>query len=237
MLTQPSQRKVFFPNLDGLRTLACLAVFGFHGFLTIVPPHSGSLRWFAWFGSGHMGVNFFFVLLGFLITYLLEENQQTQRINLLGFYQRRILRIWPLFYVCIGYGFLVLPLLMRRRHLPFHETASPWLHVFFSGQPGFGGKNAQPTASSFAVLWSVAIEEQFYLVWPVLLLVFRRWQLGAFLVVIGVSVLFRYAHGHNDFLLYRQSLAVMSNMALGGAAAWASFYFPAFRQHIAGWSR
>lgn len=239
MSTQPSHRKVFFPNLDGLRTLACLAVFGFHGFLTIVPQHSGSMRWFALFGSGHMGVNFFFVLSGFLITYLLlEENQQNQRIDLLGFYRRRVVRIWPLFYVCIIYGFLVLPFFMRLLHLPFHETASPWLHVFFLGNLDSVWKNVQPTASSLAVLWSVAIEEQFYLVWPVLLLLlFRRWQLGAFLVVISISVFFRYTHGHNDFLLYRHSLAVMSDMALGGAAAWASFYFPAFRQHIAGWSR
>ena len=91
-----------------------------------------------------MGVNFFFVLPDFLITYLLEENQQTQRIDLLGFCQRRILRIWPLFYVCIGHGFLVLPLLMRRRHLPFHETASPWLHVFFLGNLDSVGKTRSP---------------------------------------------------------------------------------------------
>lgn len=231
--------KTFFPNLDGLRTLACLAVFGFHGFLTILPLHTDSPRIFSVFTPGNMGVNFFFVLSGFLITYLLlEEEQRYQRIDIPGFYLRRVLRIWPLFYACIAYGFLVLPFLMRLLHVAYHEQASWPLHVAFLGNLDSVRQGQQPTSHGLAVLWSVAIEEQFYLVWPILLMVlFRGWRPGAFLLVIGISLAFRYAHSTNDFLIYRHSLAVMSDMAMGGAAAWASFRYPGFRQRIAGWSR
>jgi len=233
------QPKVFFPNLDGLRTIACLLVFGFHGLISILPAHSVHVHGSSVLLYGMMGVNFFFVLSGFLITYLLlDEEQRTHTIDLLGFYRRRVLRIWPLFYLCVAYGFLVLPLLMHWLRVPYYEKASGWLHLAFLGNLDSVWQGVQPTAHSLAVLWSVAIEEQFYLVWPVLLMfVFRQWRPGAFLLVIVASVGFRYAHSTNGFLLYRHSLAVMSDMAMGGAAAWACFHYPALQRHIAGWSR
>lgn len=239
MLVYSRPAKTFFPNLDGLRTLACLAVFGFHGFIAAVPKHTAPTRAFSIFVSGTMGVNFFYVLSGFLITYLLlEEEQQYQRIDLQEFYRRRVLRIWPLFYACVAYGFLVLPLLMHLFRVPYHETANLDLHLAFLGNLDTVWQGVQPTSGALAVLWSVAIEEQFYLVWPVLLMfLFRRWRPGAFLLVLVVSLGFRYGHYANEVLIYRHSLAVMSDMAMGGAAAWACFSFPALWQHIAGWSR
>lgn len=233
------QQKTFFPNLDGLRTIACLAVYGFHSFISIQPQNSVHVHGSSILFFGTMGVNFFFVLSGFLITYLLlEEEQRANFIDLLGFYRRRILRIWPLFYACVAYGLVALPLLMHWLRVPYHERASGWLHLAFLGNLDSVWQGVQPTAHSLAVLWSVAIEEQFYLVWPVLLMfIFRPWRPGAFLLVVVASVWFRYTHSTNNFLIYRHSLAVMSDMAMGGAAAWASFYYPAFRRHIAGWSR
>jgi peptidoglycan/LPS O-acetylase OafA/YrhL len=239
MLTHSRPAKTFFPNLDGLRTLACLAVFGFHSLITIMPKNTAPTRVFSVFVVGTMGVNFFYVLSGFLITYLLlEEEKQYQRVDLHEFYRRRVLRIWPLFYACVAYGFLVVPLLMHLFRVPYHETANLDLHMAFLGNLDTVWQGVQPTSSGLAVLWSVAIEEQFYLVWPVLLMfLFRQWRPGAFLLVIAVSLVFRYGHYANEALIYRHSLAVMSDMAMGGAAAWACFSFPALREHIAGWSR
>ncbi|OGX83570.1 hypothetical protein BEN49_02105 [Hymenobacter coccineus] len=216
-----------------------MAVFGFHAFITIGPQHTVIPRAFSVLVLGALGVNFFYVLSGFLITYLLlEEEQQHQSVDLRAFYRRRVLRIWPLFYACVAYGFLVAPLLMHLLRVPYHETAGLALHLAFLGNLDTVWRGGQPTSSGLAVLWSVAIEEQFYLVWPVLLMfLFRRWRPGAFLLVIAVCLAFRYQHYANEALIYRHSLAVMSDMAMGGAAAWACFSFPALRQHIAGWSR
>ncbi|UOG75154.1 acyltransferase [Hymenobacter tibetensis] len=233
------QLKTYFPNLDGLRTLACLGVYMFHSLISIVPQGNVTSPVFNVFMRGTLGVNFFFVLSGFLITHLLlEEEQRHGQIHLLAFYRRRILRIWPVFYACIVYGFVVFPLLMRLLGLPYQERASLGLHVAFLGNLDSVWQGMQPTSHSLAVLWSVAVEEQFYLVWPVLLMfLFRWWRPGAFVLVIVASTWFRYTHDDNFFLVYRHSLAVVSDMAMGGAAGWLCFRYPAFRQHIAGWSR
>jgi len=106
-------------------------------------------------------VDLFFVLSGFLITYLLlAEEERTQTISVSRFYIRRILRIWPLYYAIALLGFIVLPLILG----PSYEfyTASPksvilvmLLLANFVGPLGPLGH-----------LWSISLEEQFYLVWP-----------------------------------------------------------------------
>ncbi|UOQ66460.1 acyltransferase family protein [Hymenobacter volaticus] len=239
MQSSSQQPKIYFPNLDGLRTLACLGVFAFHGLVATAPGESASFPAFSVFNKGTLGVNFFYVLSGFLITYLLlDEEQRHQRINLLDFYRRRILRIWPVFYMVIVYGFFVHPLVMHLFHMSHHENASLGLHMVFLGNMDSVWKGVQPAAGSLAVLWSVAVEEQFYLVWPILLMfLFRRWRPGAFLLIMAASFWFRFTHQANFFLTYRHTFAVMSDMAMGGGAGWLCFRYPAFRQFIAGWSR
>ncbi|GIV43810.1 MAG: hypothetical protein KatS3mg035_0933 [Bacteroidia bacterium] len=103
-------RKIYFENLDGLRFLCFLSVFFFHSFHTdfdyIKTNYIYHFIKRDLFGNGNLGVNFFFVLSGFLITYLLiEEKKLNGKINILKFWIRRILRIWPLFYLCVIIGF------------------------------------------------------------------------------------------------------------------------------------
>src|SRR5687768_6448678 len=101
---------VFFSNLDGLRFFCFLAVFFFHSFHTdyLYIRDSPTYIFFKSFifKNGNLGVNFFFVLSGFLITYLLlKEREFYGRINIVSFWKRRILRIWPLFFACLVFGF------------------------------------------------------------------------------------------------------------------------------------
>jgi len=103
--------KVYFDNLDGLRFFCFLAVFLFHSFHTDLPTVKQhwlySFFKFELFGNGFLGVNFFFVLSGFLITYLLiKEKTRNRFIHIGNFWVRRILRIWPLYFACVIYGFL-----------------------------------------------------------------------------------------------------------------------------------
>lgn len=101
------KKRIYFENLDGLRFLCFLSVFFFHSFYTDSSElKTSSVYHFVKvgiFGNGNIGVNFFFVLSGFLITFLLlEEKKLRGQIKLKNFWLRRILRIWPLFlFLCV----------------------------------------------------------------------------------------------------------------------------------------
>lgn len=142
------------PVLDGLRAIAVLVVMLGH---SGVPGVSGGL-----------GVEIFFVLSGFLITWLLlKENDRTGSISLSGFYRRRTARIFPAFYVC-WLAFIVLAL-VRGRVIPW---PSAWASFFYYGNY-YGGLH--PTASAFLPhTWSLAVEEQYYLIWPLTFLLLHK---------------------------------------------------------------
>ena len=112
-----TREKVYFPNLDALRFFAFMFVYLRHGFGDVVKPiELGhfilNLLKNGLNDSGDIGVSFFFVLSGFLITYLiLKEIEVTGKIDVRAFYIRRCLRIWPLYFVVVGVGFALLRLL------------------------------------------------------------------------------------------------------------------------------
>ncbi|GAC1378653.1 MAG: hypothetical protein NVS3B25_31100 [Hymenobacter sp.] len=127
-----------------------------------------------------------------------------------------------------------MPWAMQLAQVPYQEIAAPRWYMVFLGNLQTVWQGGGPSSHNLAVLWSVAIEEQFYLVWPVLLMVlFRQWRLGAFMAVVALSVWFRSQHLTD----HRHTLGVISDMALGGAAAWASFRSLRFQRWVAGWSR
>ena len=113
MAEQPKDG-VSFPRLDAIRALCFLSVFVFHSFHTgnadlLAHPVRHFVKGFL-FASGDLGVNVFFVLSGFLITFLLlRERDLTGTIHTGHFWLRRLLRIWPLYFACVAFGFLVFP--------------------------------------------------------------------------------------------------------------------------------
>lgn len=227
-------KKIYFENLDGLRFLCFLSVFFYHSFYTEYTYISSAPLYQLVkrdiFGNGNLGVNFFFVLSGFLITYLLiEEKKMQHRINLRFFWTRRILRIWPLYYFCVAFGFVIFPMLKVKFGGTPNETASPAFYLSFLSNFDFIQKGL-PDASILGVLWSVAIEEQFYVVWPILLAVLplkRYWI--AFVSVIGISLLFR-AQNPTYMAYEHHTLSCIGDMAVGAFGAWGIIEFPRFRQ-------
>ena len=176
--TPPFAREVhagrfYRPELDALRFFAFLGVFVFHAAPRTLEFYAaaGYPRWLtnlliSVFGAGAYGVDLFFALSAYLITSLmLCERATTGSFDLRSFYVRRILRIWPLYLAFVAFAALA-PLWTSAQKLPLHYVAGftllagNWIYVFY-GLP-----------ISFAVpLWTVSIEEQFYLTWP---LVFRK---------------------------------------------------------------
>lgn len=146
-----------FPQLDGLRTLAVFLVFLHHWNL-----HDS--------GLGIIGVQLFFVISGFLITGILldlrdsvDASQLTVAHSLRQFYARRFLRIFPLYYAC-----LILFVVLDRFEI--RETA-PWYFLYASNIRFFLLGTFEGPLSHF---WTLAVEEQFYLVWPFLVLLIPR---------------------------------------------------------------
>lgn len=128
---------------------------------------------FVTFG-GYFGVIFFFVLSGFLITYLLlQEKEHSKTIGIKNFYIRRILRIWPIYFLLIFLGFFVFP------HIPWFQIPSQervlrdnfWLSLitYATMIPNFGFAYVMESIPNLGQLWSIGVEEQFYLFWPVLI--------------------------------------------------------------------
>lgn len=188
--------KVYFKNLDGVRFCAAFLVllqhsFGFKKDYSDASPFVDGL--FA--DTGRLGVNLFFILSGFLISYLLlVEKDTTGTISYRNFYVRRILRIWPLY---LGYGLVLTffsPYVASR--LGWHsDTDFPLMMLnlvfllFFSVnmQLAFVGSNT----GMFEISWSVCIEEQFYLVWPVLMNNFRKRLPKLLIVMFAISIFVR----------------------------------------------
>lgn len=151
----PSQFPSRLPSLDGIRALSILAVLFGHLAGTRnayqLRPFMGIL--------GVLGVRVFFILSGFLITFLLlGERQRTGAISLRGFYRRRMLRIFPAFYAYL----LAIAILKAAGFLHL-----PWSDLAISA--GFL-TDLRQTGWNVGHFWSLSTEEQFYLVWPALLL-------------------------------------------------------------------
>jgi peptidoglycan/LPS O-acetylase OafA/YrhL len=176
------------PYLDGLRAYSILLVLFDH---TIASDSWLGSRWYLrmFLADSQLGVRVFFVLSGFLITtLLLDEQDATGRISIRGFYERRIARIFPAFYLFIAIiGVLTAIHVMEVPAASFY-AASTYTWNFFCLRPGGHGD----LSGIFTHIWTLSIEEQFYLPWPSLLVLLgRRWTLRLALVCVALFPLIR----------------------------------------------
>lgn len=183
--------KVYFHGLNGLRFIAATAVIVEH-----VEYHKTN----AGFESfnieplsviGTIAVLFFFVLSGFLITYLLfKEKEVTGAISAKNFYIRRILRIWPLYYIIFILGFFILPFIpfmsAGRLTVDMMKHYTPHFLLNFFMLPNIS-RALLPVIPYNGQAWSIGVEEQFYLIWP-LLIKYSRNYLRTVLSVVFIYV-------------------------------------------------
>jgi peptidoglycan/LPS O-acetylase OafA/YrhL len=153
-----------FHTFDALRFFSFLIVFISH----VPSPESSLYNYFS--KSGGLGVSFFFVLSGFLITYiLLFEKNANNQINLKHFFVRRILRIWPLFYLMILFAFLT-PYILNLLHFrSSNDGYNPdWLaSSLFLENYKMMFTQSFPNISPLRVMWSICVEEHFYILWGI----------------------------------------------------------------------
>ncbi len=216
--TAPAKR-FYRPELDALRCLAFFMVLTHH----IVPGNLNPQHFqlsAAVEECTSSGVCIFFMLSAFLITeLLLREQAKTGTIHILAFYVRRILRIWPLYFLVLAGGAL-LPFVVHRYDAPpgflipdlllMGNWSNVWLHHF-------------PHNSLLGNLWSISVEEQFYLIWPGIMLLFgRRGVLVTALLVLPVAWatdILVPMHYTREPDLWCNSLSQFQYFAIGGLLA------------------
>lgn len=204
------------PALDGLRAIAVSLVLWVH-----LPFIQGSaVAKAVWsvgqaIRAGYIGVDLFFVLSGFLITrILLDERVRTGSISLRVFYTRRALRIFPIYYLCIAVYALAFP-------FDGEALLSLVTYTFNYYHP------LNPTPNPLEHTWSLAVEEQFYLVWPALVtlipLARGRRICGTFIPVLAMLVALLLAATLESALaanlIYMSSATRMMSLSLGAALA------------------
>lgn len=186
------------PDIDGLRSFAVLAVVFYHAFPKAI-------------SGGYIGVDVFFVISGFLISSILLKEMAEERFSLANFYGRRIRRIFPALAACLAavlaYGMVCL--------LP-SELTQVGKHVFFGAvflsniaiwsEAGYFDLAA--TLKPLLHLWSLGIEEQFYILWPALLWIIVRMKVGVgrllaalFLVSFAINIWLSITSIAADFFL------------------------------------
>ena len=157
----------YLPGLNGLRFFAAFFVIISHANQSVFKLGiKNPVQDWQIFEKGAEAVNFFFTLSGFLITYLLiQEYHQNKSISLRHFYFRRILRIWPLYFIVLGIGFtffeIIYPKLYGARFFSFPAWSGLLMFVLFL--PNLMAKCYQ--VGLLNPLWSIGVEEQFYLFW------------------------------------------------------------------------
>lgn len=163
---QSGSQQVYRPDIDGLRALAVVWVVIYHFFPNLLP-------------GGFVGVDVFFVISGFLITGIILREQSSQAFSLGHFYSKRVRRIFPalltILIFCLAVGWIALTF-DEYKQLSKHTGGSAlfinnfilWRESGYFDNPG----ETKPLLH----MWSLAVEEQFYVFWPLLLILFKRFS-------------------------------------------------------------
>lgn len=206
------------PDIDGLRALAVLAVLAFHAFPVLTP-------------GGFVGVDVFFVISGYLISRHLLMQLESGSFSIRGFYARRIKRIFPaltlILAVCALFGWIVLtPEEYEALGKHIAGGASFVANIMYWREAGYFDRAAD--TKPLLHLWSLGVEEQFYIFWPLLLALF--WKLRkhmAWLIAAMIALSFAYSVWlvHHDLTAaYYSLLTRFWELAAGAAVAYGVLY-------------
>jgi peptidoglycan/LPS O-acetylase OafA/YrhL len=173
----PANTVKYRPDIDGLRALAVLLVVGYHAFPTVVP-------------SGFIGVDIFFVISGFLISNIIFNGILEKNFSLTHFYSRRIRRIFPALTLvlasCLLFGWFLLWQDEYQQLAKHTQGAALFISNFLLWLES-GYFDAAAEVKPLLHLWSLGIEEQFYLIWPILIWIIFRFKANALFLIIAFA--------------------------------------------------
>ncbi len=212
------QSGLYFPQLDSVRGISFLAIFLFH---TIHLPDedfflSGFIKYL--YNNLPLSIDVFFILSSFLLTYLaLNEYKKLNSFSFKNYFTRRILRIWPLYYFILALAFIVFPFIARRYGFSLSLPASSYYIFFFS--------NFYTIDHVFFLrfLWTISVEEQFYLLWGISLRFFYKKLPLIIGLLFVISITFSLCAIIMHWSHYLNTLTYLFDFASGGLAATAIF--------------
>lgn len=211
-----------FENLDSMRFMSFAAIFMGHCISTdsvwILQNETYSVLKHYFYILGKAGFIFAFVMSGYINTWvILSEKEKTGNFRPLHFILRRALRIWPLYFAILFFCFQIFPIMIQFLGKTISDDTSAWPFIFFIGnfyiiEQGF------PYLPALSVMWSVSVEEQFYLIWPWLLSFFykTKWILIALLII--VFLVFT-GTCYGKFNLFFHTLFMFGDLAIGAGFA------------------
>ena len=216
-----AEKRLYFENLDASRFFAFLLVFTGHCFITTDKEMSSSPVFqtiYAWSKVGVLGLEYFFVLSAFLISIIiLEERDQTGKFHVPNFLIRRSLRVWPLYFLILLIGFLVVST-GNHFHLDVEELP-PFPYLIFFLVNYYIIRHGSEFLFFIAFLWSISVEEQFYLFWSLVMKFLNRHFGYLCGLLIFISLLYRTYFLHSDAALYFDTLSALGNFGVGGLLA------------------
>jgi len=206
------------PDIDGLRAVAVLSVIGFHAFPNLLP-------------GGFIGVDIFFVISGYLISGIIFKEVDRGRFSFVDFYSRRIRRIFPALAVVLGACLLFGSTMLFPKaaaELGLHTAAGALFvsNVLLWTESGYFDGDA--VLKPLLHLWSLGIEEQYYMIWPVAIVFFHRWpkrrigMLAAF--VIASFALSQALLGQYPVAAFYMPFTRFWELLVGAALAYATLY-------------
>lgn len=205
--------------LDGVRGIAILVVLLFHLRVYVQGQLLPDRIMAKAVELGWSGVDLFFVLSGFLITGILLDTRNASN-YFSSFYSRRVLRVFPVYYWSLAILFGVAPMVSALRGLSTPHNYHAWFWTYLGNWPVWLDAKAAPALSHF---WSLAVEEQFYMLWPVAVWLTPRRRLGLLLASFTITaVVLRWvlpAYGFNAEWLYRNTLSRIDTLSLGACGA------------------
>ena len=217
MPVQPDVQRHMQP-LDGVRGIAVLLVMMHHAYQFAGMRHPIDRAVDVITSTGWVGVDLFFVLSGFLITGILLDARDSPWL-FRAFYARRALRIFPLYYVYLAVCLVLLPALLGESLFPKAEAKQLWLWTYLANYTLAFGFLHRPLNH----LWSLAVEEQFYLVWPAVVWTLGRRRLVPVLMVLlpAVCVLRAWmdAAGYSGQAIYMLTWTRIDALAMGALVA------------------
>lgn len=202
--------KYYFPQLDSIRGLSFLAVYFFHSFHPEFTNSFWSKMIQYFYNNLILSIDVFFILSSFLLTWLgISEYKEKGNFSFINYFIRRALRIWPLYFLLMFFSFVLVPALATYFSVPV--TLPPaYYYIFF-----ISNFYLESHVYFLRFLWTLSVEEQFYLFWGICLLLFQKKLLACAVLLIMISVGYTIYAMQNNLDSYFNTLTYLFDFAVG----------------------
>ena len=221
-MSKDSYKTKYFKELNSLRFIGFIGIFFGHVFFSNSPEIINSKIYATLFSYGKIlgfiSIDSFFVLSSFLITWkALEEIEFTSKFQFKNFLIRRSLRIWPLYFLIVFIGFL-LEYLKSYYFLESEKLPSLWNFILFILNYNII-ENGYNFLFFMVFMWSISVEEQFYIFWAIIMKWFNKYLFGISFLIIIISLFFRVYFINDSLSLNFHTVSALGNFGIGALTA------------------